>query len=61
MQMPADDVILLSMVNMKLRDGDITLSDLCAEQDWDEDALRARLAGQGYAYDEDACAFVYRG
>lgn len=61
MQMPSDDAILLSMVNMKLRDGDVTPEELCAENDWDEAQLFVRLSSIGYRYDENRNAFVYAG
>ena len=61
MEMPSDGAILLSMVNMKLRDGDYTPSELCAQYGWDEVELCRRLAAEGYSYNEDKNAFVYAG
>ena len=49
------------MVNMKLRDGDYTPSELCAQYGWDEAELCRRLAAEGYSYNEDKNAFVYAG
>lgn len=61
MHMPSDEAILLSMVNMKLRDGVSSPEELCAENDWDEEELYRRLAAAGYSYDDKRNAFVYIG
>ena len=47
---PKDPVILLSFVNMKLRDRYETLAALCEDLGCDEAELCARLAGIGYTY-----------
>lgn len=59
--MPEDGAILLSVVNMKLRDGVCSPEELCAQNDWDCDELSRRLAAMGYAYDACKNAFVYIG
>ncbi len=61
MEMPQDNAILLSYVNMKLRDGRESVADLCAEHDWGEDELVRRLDDSGYVYDETRNAFVSKG
>ena len=42
--------MLLSMVNMKLRDEYADLDDLCASLDIDREALVSRLAEAGFSY-----------
>ena len=56
MSLPADDVILLSLVNTRLRDGD-DLYDFCSEYGETAEALIARLSAGGYYFDEGANAF----
>ena len=48
---PKDPVILLSFVNMKLRDEYPSLEELCASLDLDATELTERLAGLDYHYD----------
>ena len=55
--LPKDPVILLSVVNTKLRDQYPGLRELCAAEDADEAALRAALAGISYRYDEETNQF----
>ncbi len=51
MAIPSDPFMLLSFVNMKLRDGDYeSLSDLCASLGIDESELKSRLAAAGFEY-----------
>lgn len=51
MTIPKDPNILVSMVNMKLRDGVYeTLSDMCASLGIDEGDLTARLKEAGFEY-----------
>lgn len=57
MQLPQDDAMLLSLVNMKLRDGGVTLDELCDDMEWDRDEIEKRLARLGYRYDETARRF----
>lgn len=60
MKLPADDFILLSLVNTKLRDEYPSLSELCAAENVEAAALEARLAALGYAYDGEKNAFITR-
>ena len=51
MEMPKDPNILVSMINMKLRDGNYdSLSDLCLSLGIDEDELKSRLEEVGFSY-----------
>ena len=56
--LPKDINILLSWVNMKLRDEYGSFDDLCAAQDEDSEALAARLKDAGWRYDEELNQFV---
>lgn len=57
MQLPQDGAMLLSLVNMKLRDGGVTLDELCDDMEWDRDEIETRLARLGSRYDETARRF----
>lgn len=51
MTIPKDPNILVSMVNMKLRDGDYeSLADMCASLGIDEGDLTERLKDAGFEY-----------
>ena len=49
--LPQDPYMLLSVVNMKLRDQYSDLDDLCLSLDVDKDELCARLRAAGLEYD----------
>ena len=55
--LPQDPVILLSVVNTKLRDEYPSLDELCAALDADQTALRNKLAAIGYDYDPEQNQF----
>ena len=46
--LPKDPAMLMSFVNMKLRDEYRTLEDLCASYGIEETALKARLEAAGF-------------
>lgn len=51
MTIPKDPFMLMSMINMKLRDGDYdSLSDLCLSLDIDEKELISKLKETGFEY-----------
>lgn len=56
MSLPADDNILLSLVNTALRDGD-DLRGFCAAYGAEEAELIPRLAAIGYEYDGESNSF----
>lgn len=56
--MPKDPVMLLSYVNMKLRDFDSSLRDFCAREGVDEAEVIQKMSSIGYAYDETKNQFV---
>ena len=55
--LPNDPMILLSVVNTKLRDEYGSLDALCAALDLDRAALEEKLAAAGFRYDPDRNAF----
>lgn len=56
--MPNDPVMLLSYVNMKLRDFYGSLDDLCEGEDVEKQSLLDKLAKIGYVYNEENHQFV---
>ncbi len=50
---PNDPVMLLSYVNLKLRDYYGNLDDLCENEELDKQALLDKLSGIGYVYKEE--------
>ena len=55
---PKDPMILLSYVNLKLRDFYPSLVEMCKALDIDQNALVQTLASIDYAYDPDSNRFV---
>ena len=58
--LPEDPMILLSFLNMKLRDGYASLDALCDDLEESRAEIERRLAAAGYAYDAARNAFVAR-
>ena len=58
MQLPKDPAILLSFINMKLRDVYPSLTALCDDLGADEEEIRKTLAAIGYEYAADKNAFI---
>ncbi len=56
--LPRDPVMLLSAVNMKLRDQYASLDALCEDMDVSREEIERVIAEAGYAYDETANRFV---
>lgn len=56
--MPQDPVMLLSFVNMKLRDFYADLDALCEDLDADRAEITEKLAGIGYHYDTKRNQFI---
>lgn len=56
--MPSDPAMLLSFVNMKLRDYYPSLEALCDDLGVDEEQLKAKLAAIDYSYDSKLNKFV---
>ncbi len=57
MTLPEDVHILVSMVNMYLRDRYSSPQDLCEDLDADLDEMEAKLASAGYRYDENTNSY----
>ena len=56
--LPKDPMLLLSVVNTKLRDYYSTLEVLCEDMGADQDELMDKLRGIGYEYDEARKQFI---
>lgn len=58
MNIPEDPYMLLSYVNMKLRDGEYeNLSELCLFLGCEEEALKEKLKSAGFEYNSDIKQF----
>lgn len=55
--LPKDAMILLSVVNTKLRDDYDSLDALCEDLDEDRAALEAKLEAVGFSYDPEKNRF----
>lgn len=55
---PRDPIMLLSFVNLKLRDYYPDLEALCEDLDVDRAGLEEKLKGVGYVYDRQLNKFV---
>lgn len=55
---PKDPVMLVSYVNLELRDFYTNLDALCEDLDADRDEIVEKLAGIDYHYDEEKNQFV---
>lgn len=55
--LPRDPMILLSVLNTKLRDEYPSLEELCRDLDLDRRALEDKMAAAGFSYDEARNAF----
>lgn len=56
--LPQDVYMLLSAVNMKLRDEYESLDELCADQNVEREALEEKLRAAGFVYDAEHRRFV---
>ena len=58
MSVPKDPMMLLSFLNMKLRDFYSSLDDLCADMNLDKDSITSSLKSIDYEYDKDLNKFI---
>ena len=58
MTLPKDPVMLLSLINTKLRDYHSSLDDFCKENDLNEDEIKEKLEMIDYHYNEEHNQFV---
>lgn len=56
--LPKDPAMLLSFINLKLRDFYPSLDALCEDMDEDKEAIISALEGIGYHYDSTGNRFV---
>lgn len=56
--LPSDNYMLLSFINMKLRDFYKSLDDLCDDLDESMDDIISRLDSIGYTYDSNLNKFI---
>ncbi len=56
--LPEDPHMLLSMINMRLRDDNVNLRELCQRLDIPESDLTRKLADAGYNYDVASNRFM---
>ena len=56
--LPKDPLILLSVINTRLRDEYSSLTELCAALDEEEHTLRDTLAAIGYIYNPEQNQFI---
>ena len=56
--LPNDPVMLLSAVNMRLRDRYATLDALCEDEDISREELEKKLSEIGYTYDAEMNRFA---
>ena len=55
--LPQDPMILLSYINMKLRDDGVSLQEFCEENGIDRTQLEEKLAALDFRYDEETNRF----
>lgn len=58
MNLPKDPMLLLSVVNTKLRDQYTSLDALCEDMQADREELETKLQNIDYTYDENTNQFV---
>ena len=54
---PNDPMMLLSFINMKLRDDYDSLDELCRSLDIDKEKIKAKLGSIGYTYNREINQF----
>lgn len=57
-QLPGDPMMLLSVVNTKLRDSYIDLQAMCEDLEADEVWIKEKLKAVGYEYNQELNRFV---
>ena len=57
MEMPKDPVMLLSFINLKLRDFYKSLNELCEDMDVSAEEIKEKLSGIDYYYNEETNRF----
>lgn len=57
-QLPSDPAMLMSVINMKLRDNYETLDELCDDLNVSREMLQMKLGQAGFEYDEQTRRFI---
>ncbi len=57
MNLPNDPFMLLSVINMKLRDNYSSLDELCEDMDVSREEIEEKLTSAGFEYDENSRSF----
>lgn len=57
-QLPGDPMMLLSVVNTKLRDSYVDLQAMCEDLEADEVWIKEKLKAVGYKYNQELNRFV---
>ncbi|MDE7366514.1 MAG: DUF4250 domain-containing protein [Lachnospiraceae bacterium] len=57
-QLPGDPMMLLSVVNTKLRDSYVDLQAMCEDLEADEVWIKEKLKAVGYEYNQELNRFV---
>ena len=60
MTLPKDPVMLLSLINTKLRDYNSSLDDLCKEYNLDKEYITEKLSMIDYHYNEERNQYILR-
>ena len=58
MTLPKDPVMLLSLINTKLRDYNSSLDDFCKEYNFDKEYITEKLSMIDYHYNEERNQFI---
>jgi len=58
MTLPKDPVMLLSLINTKLRDYNSSLDDICKEYNLDKEYITEKLSMIDYHYNEERNQFI---
>lgn len=58
MQLPNDPVMLMSVINLKLRDFYSNLDALCEDMNVDKSEFLKKLSSAGFEYDEEHNQFI---
>ena len=58
MTLPKDPVMLLSLINTKLRDYNSSLDDFCKENDLNKESITEKLSMIDYHYNEERNQFI---
>ena len=58
MQLPNDPIMLMSVINLKLRDFYSNLDDMCDDMEFERKTIEDKLSLIGYKYSEERNQFI---